>query len=271
MSPSLKTTTALAASAAVLTLSACGGSSSSSSSSSNAAAGSSSTSASSTGTSSKTITVLAAASLTESFKKLAADFEKAHPGVEIKMSFAGSQDIARQLKGGAPADVVAMADTATPKTMPADVTKGKTWTDFATNELEIATPKGNPGKVTDLASLAKVDTVLCAKAVPCGRAADKALTKAKVKAHVISYEQNVKSTLAKVSSGDADAAVVYRTDVKAAGDKVTGVDIAADSNVKTTLPIATWSDNEYAKQFVDLVTGAEGRKVLSDAGFGSPS
>ena len=155
--------------------------------------------------------------------------------------------------------------------MPADITQGKTWTDFATNELEIATPKGNPGHVTDLASLAKVSTVLCAKTVPCGRAADKALAKANVHAHVVSYEQNVKSTLAKVSSGDADAAVVYRTDVKAAGDKVTGVDIASGSNVKTTLPIATWSNNAYAKQFVQLITGAEGRKVLSDAGFGSPS
>ena len=97
-----------------------------------------------------------------------------------------------------------------------------------------------------------------------------AVAKAHVTAHVISYEQNVKSTLAKVSSGDADAAVVYRTDVKAAGDKVTGVPIASDSNVRTRLPIATWSHNEYAKQFVQLVTGAEGRKALSDAGFGSP-
>lgn len=215
--------------------------------------------------------MLAAASLTESFTELADDFKKNHPGVEIKMSFAGSQDIARQLEGGAPADVVAMADTTTPKTMPAEVTKGKTWADFATNELEIATPKGNPGHVTDLASLAKVNTVLCAKTVPCGRAADKALTKANVHAHVVSYEQNVKSTLAKVSSGDADAAVVYRTDVKSAGAKVTGVDIASGSNVRTTLPIAAWSENEYAEQFVQLVTGAEGRKVLSDAGFGSPS
>lgn len=266
MNRSLTTATAATASAAVLGLSGCGGSNSTNSSGSNAAG-----SSSATASSSKTITVLAAASLTESFTKLAQDFEKNHPGVEIKMSFAGSQDIARQLKGGAPADVVAMADTTTPKTMPADITQGKTWTDFATNELEIATPKGNPGDVTDLASLAKVNTVLCAKTVPCGRAADKALTKANVHAHVVSYEQNVKSTLAKVSSGDADAAVVYRTDVKAAGDKVTGVDIASGSNVKTTLPIATWSNNEYAKQFVQLITGAEGRKVLSDAGFGSPS
>lgn len=269
MNRALRTATAATASAAVLGLAGCGGSSGSSSSASGAA-GTPSSSASDAAGSSKTVTVLAAASLTESFTKLAGDFEKTHPGVEIKISFAGSQDIARQLEGGAPADVVAMADTATPKTLPEDVTKGRTWTDFATNELEIATPKGNPGHVADLAGLADVDTVLCAKAVPCGRAAGKALAKAHVTAHVISYEQNVKSTLAKVSSGDADAAVVYRTDVKAAGDKVTGVPIASDSNVRTRLPIATWSHNEYAKQFVQLVTGAEGRKALSDAGFGSP-
>lgn len=225
---------------------------------------------SSSKTSTKTITVLAAASLTESFKTLAQQYEKEHPGTKIELSFAASSTIVTQLSHDAPADVVALADTEAPTKLPKDVGSGKTWAPFATNRLEIVTPRGNPGHVGSIKDLATVDTVLCAKAVPCGRAANKALTKAHVAAHVVSYEKDVKATLAKVVAGDAEAALVYATDVKSAGSKVDGVDIPAGSNVLTTLPITAWSSQSDAKGFVEFVRGSEGRKVLQQDGFGLP-
>lgn len=219
----------------------------------------------------QTITVLTAASLTEPFTTLAHEYERDHPGTHVAVSFAASSTIVTQLSHGAPADIVALADTEAPKSLPEDVAKGRSWTPFATNELQIVTPEGNPAHVTNLNDLAKVDTVLCAKRVPCGRAADKVLTKAKVSPHVVSYEKDVKATLAKVISGDAQAGIVYATDVRAAGAKVAGVAIPARTNVHTTLPIAVWSDNDTAKGFADLVRGAAGRKVLQADGFGLPT
>lgn len=218
----------------------------------------------------KTITVLAAASLTESFNELKAEFEKSHPGVKVETSYAASSTIIQQLSHGAPADIVALADEPSKDKLPADQAKGKTWKKFATNQLEIATPKGNPGKVKDLADLSKVQTVLCAAQVPCGRAADKALKKAKIKPNVVSYEKDVKATLAKVTTSDADAAVVYATDVKSAGDKVVGVKIPAGENVNTTLPITVWTKSKTAQEFEDLITGSQGQKVLQEKGFGLP-
>lgn len=218
----------------------------------------------------QTITVLAAASLTEPLTTLAHQYEQEHPGTHVVVSFAASSTIVTQLSHGAPADVVALADTETSKKLPADVTKGRRWTPFATNELQIVTPKTNPARVAQLADLEKADTVLCAAQVPCGRAANKALARAQVRPHVVSYEKDVKATLAKVVSGDAQAAIVYRTDVRAAGAKVTGVNITAASNVTTTLPIAVWSDKDAAKGFAGLVTGEAGRRVLTGDGFGLP-
>lgn len=218
----------------------------------------------------RTITVLAAASLTEPFTTLAHEYEQQHPGTHVAVSFAASSTIVTQLSHGAPADVVALADTEASKKLPEDVARGKSWTPFATNELQIVTPRGNPAHVSNVADLAKADTVLCAKRVPCGRAADKALAKAEVRPHVVSYEKDVKATLAKVISGDAQAAIVYATDVRAAGTKVTGVAIPAATNVTTTLPIAVWSDNSTAKGFADLVRSDAGRRVLTGDGFGLP-
>lgn len=260
-----KNTQLATAGAALVALSAvagCGGSSSDS-------ASSSSTSGSGA-TGKSTITVLAAASLTEAFTTLAKQYEKEHPGTTIKLSFGASSNIVTQLAHGAPADVVALADTEASKKLPSDVGSGKTWTPFATNKLEIATPSGNPAHVAGLADLAKADTVLCAKQVPCGRAADKALTKVHVTPHVVSYEKDVKATLAKIVAGDAQAAVVYATDVRSAGSKVTGVSIPAESNVNTTLPIAVWNDDATARGFAALVTGDAGQKVLQSDGFGLP-
>lgn len=218
----------------------------------------------------KTVTVLAAASLTESFTTLARAYEKVHPGTHVEVSFAASSTIVTQLSHDAPADVVALADTEAPKKLPKDLAEGKAWTPFATNRLEIVTPRGNPAHVTGLADLAKVDTVLCAKEVPCGRAAHKALTKAKVAPHVVSYEKDVKATLAKVVAGDAEAALVYATDASSARSKVSGVEVPTASNVTTTLPITAWSDTADAKGFAQFVRSDEGRRVLQGNGFGLP-
>ena len=186
------------------------------------------------------------------------------------MSFAASSTIVTQLSHDAPADVVALADTEAPKRLPKDVSAGKPWTPFATNRLEIVTPRGNPAHVKGLADLAKVDTVLCAKEVPCGRAATKALTRAGVTPHVVSYEKDVKATLAKVVAGDAEAALVYATDASSAGSKVSGVEVPTTSNVTTTLPVAAWSDTTDATGFARFVRSDEARRVLQQNGFGLP-
>ncbi|NHN55572.1 molybdate ABC transporter substrate-binding protein [Calidifontibacter sp. DB0510] len=216
-----------------------------------------------------TITVLAASSLTEAFGQLKTSLERQNPGLTIKISYAASSTLVTQVNNGAPADVVALADTTSAQQLS---TTSKKPTIFATNRLEIAVPPSNPGAVTGLASLAKASTsvVLCAKQVPCGRAADKVLTRAGIRPQVISYEANVKATLAKVRTGDADAAVVYATDVAAAGSAVKGVPIPAAQNTVTQLPIVQLTDSPDAALFVSAVTSASGRKTLQSFGFGMP-
>lgn len=260
----LPTRTVAAAAAATVLLAGCGSSSTS---------GSTGTSGStSSGAKQQTITVLAAASLTEAFKKIAAQVEKDHPGVQIKISFGASSTLATQLNNGFDADIIALADEKSKSTIKADLLTGKPTQLFATNRLEIATPKGNPAHVTGLSSLssASVDTVLCAKEVPCGRAAQTVLTKAHVNPHVISFEADVKATLAKVKTGDADAAIVYQTDVSSAGSSVTGVVIPEAQNTVTKLPIVQLGDSPAAKEFYEAVVSAEGQDILKSLGFGQP-
>ncbi|GAB3582257.1 molybdate ABC transporter substrate-binding protein [Calidifontibacter terrae] len=238
-------------------------------------AGCSSSSDTTSGTSSsqpqqkRTLTVLAASSLTESFTALKKTLEANDPGLEVKLSFGASSTLVTQLNNGFDADIVALADEKSATSLKAT---GISHRLFATNRLQIATPAANPGHVTSLKTLSSgsVDTVLCAVQVPCGRAADAVLKKAGVKAHVISYEANVKATLAKVSLGDADAAIVYVTDVKAAGSKVHGVDIPVAENTITKLPIYDLSGSDAAKEFYAAVGSAAFAKVLKDAGFGTP-
>lgn len=223
-----------------------------------------------TSTGKKTVTILAAASLTEAFKKIAADVMKQHPDLDIKISFGASSTLATQLNNGVDADIIALADEKSKTTITPSLIEGKPTQLFATNRLEIATPAGNPAHVTSLASLSNssVDTVLCAKQVPCGRAAQTVLTKANVNPHVISYETDVKATLAKVKTGDADAAIVYQTDVSSAGSAVTGVVIPEDQNTVTKLPIVQLTDTEGAKEFYDAVISSEGQDILRSLGFG---
>ncbi|MFF2463090.1 molybdate ABC transporter substrate-binding protein [Streptomyces mirabilis] len=258
--------------AALLALSACSSSDSGSSSDSSPK---SDTSASSSPKLSGTVTVFAAASLKESFTTLGKEFEKANPGTKVTFNFGGSDTLAASITGGAPADVFAAAS---PKTM-AIVTDKKdaatTPATFVRNQLEIATLPGNPDKVTSLKDLTKsgLKVVLCDKTVPCGAAAQKALDASKLKLTPVSYEQDVKSALTKVELKEADAAVVYKTDVKAAGDKVEGVEFPESAKAINAYPIALLKDApnaEAAKAFIALVQSAEGQKVLTAAGFLQP-
>ena len=221
------------------------------------------------------IVVLAASSLTESFTALGEAFEAEHPGTTVSFSFAASSELATQIQQGAPADVFASASPATmAQVSDAGDTTGKPVT-FVRNTLEIAVPAGNPAKVTGLADFAKKDLTiaLCAPEVPCGAAADKVFAAAKVTPAPDTLEADVKATLAKVTLGEVDAALVYKTDVMAAGDKVEGIDFPEAAGAVNNYPIAVLADSgkpATAKAFVDLVMSAAGQKVLSEAGFQLP-
>ena len=257
--------------AALLALSACSSSDDSSTKSDSSASASSSSSPKLSGT----VTVFAAASLKESFTTLGKEFEKAHPGTKVTFNFGGSDTLAASITGGAPADVFAAAS---PKTMKIVTGKGDavgTPATFVRNQLEIATLPGNPDKVSSLKDLTKssLKVVLCDKTVPCGAAAQKALAASKLKLTPVSYEEDVKSALNKVVLKEADAAVVYKTDVKAAGSKVQGVEFPESADAINDYPIALLKDSKNAataKAFIALVQSAEGQKVLTEAGFLKP-
>ncbi|MBT1001808.1 molybdate ABC transporter substrate-binding protein [Paenarthrobacter sp. DKR-5] len=224
---------------------------------------------------SRTVTVFAAASLKKTFTELAHRFETAHPGTSVKLSFAGSSELAAQLNEGAPADVFASADQANMAKVEASAgVEGKPVV-FASNVLTIAVPPANPAHVTSLADLARPGTkvVVCASQVPCGAAARTVERAAGVALHPVSEELSVTDVLGKVSSGEADAGLVYVTDTKAAGGTVRSVSFDASSAARNLYPIAALrssADKALAAEFVALVAGAEGRKVLGDAGFGAP-
>jgi molybdate transport system substrate-binding protein len=221
------------------------------------------------------IVVLAASSLAESFTALGNAFEAEHPGTTVSFSFAASSELATQIEQGAPADVFASASPATmAQVSDAGDTAGTPVT-FVGNTLEIAVPAGNPAKVTGLADFAKKDLTiaLCAPEVPCGVAADKVFAAAKVTPAPDTLEADVKATLAKVTLGEVDAALVYKTDVIAAGDKVVGIDFPEAAGAVNDYPIAVLADARKpatAQAFVDLVLSAGGQKVLSEAGFQLP-
>jgi len=217
-----------------------------------------------------TVTVLAAASLTESFDQLKKDFEAANPGVSVDTSYGSSATLVQQANNGAPASVLALAGTAAAD--PLDKSLVKATKPFATNVLEIAVPPGNPAKVATLADLARPDVkvVLCADTVPCGKAAQKIFGKAGITPNVVSKEVDVKATLAKVKLGEADAAVVYHSDVVAAKDAVQGVEIPARDNTTLAYPVITLSDDAATKAFVAYVLSAKGLATVQSFGFGAP-
>ncbi len=222
-----------------------------------------------------TVTVLAAASLTETFDALATTFEAAHPGVTVSLSYGGSDTLAAQINAGAPVDVFASASDKTMKTVTDAGNGATTPVTIATNELEIAVPADNPAGVTGIADFAKPDLkiVICAAEVPCGAAATKVFTAEKISPSVDDYEQDVKSVLTKIELGEGDAGLVYKTDVLAAGSKVTGIDFPEAADAVTNYPIVLVKNapNATAAQaFIDFVDGPEGLKALAAAGFGAP-
>jgi molybdate transport system substrate-binding protein len=217
-----------------------------------------------------TVTVLAAASLTTPFTELAEQYMADHPGTEVRLSFGSSTTLAQQVAQGAPADLLATAGTA-PLAQLGDVAPVERTT-IARNTLEIATPPGNPAGVEGLADLASpdVDVVLCASTVPCGKAADEVLARAGVEAHVVSREVDVTATLAKVRLGEADAAVVYHSDVVSAAGAVEGVEVPPADNTTLPYPLVRLVGSPVAEDFAAYVAGPEGTAALTASGFLAP-
>jgi molybdate transport system substrate-binding protein len=258
----------LVASAAVVSLVLAG--CSSSARTSPAQAGAPSSSSTVTGT----ITVFAAASLTEAFTTLGKQFEAAHPGVTVKFNFASSSALSTQITQGAPADVFASASAKNMTTV-IDAGDAAASTPFVKNVMEIAVPPSNPGKVTALTDLARagIKVALCQAEVPCGSTAEKVFANAGITVKPVTLEPDVKSTLSKVELNEVDAGVVYVTDVRAAGDKVRGIEIPAEVNASTTYPIAALSkapNSAGAQAFVAYVLSTEAQAVLSADGFVKP-
>ncbi len=272
---------AVVALAAAAALTACGSSSTGGSgtnptptSAASSAAPTASASASQATAVTGTVTVLAAASLTEAFTTLGQEFEKAHPGTTVRLSFGASSDLAQQITSGAKVDVFA---SASPKNMQQVITAGdaKASTDFVSNVMEIAVPPSNPGNVTKLDDLARsgLKVALCQPQVPCGSVAATVFANAKITVKPVTLEADVKSTLTKVTTGEVDAGVVYVTDVRSAGSKVKGIEIPADVNASTKYPITVLDDapNATAAQaFQAYVLSDAGQKVLADDGFAKP-
>jgi molybdate transport system substrate-binding protein len=225
--------------------------------------------------SSATLTVSAAASLTDVFNQLGKTFEAQNPGATVRFNYGGSSDLAQQIVNGAPADVFAAANTSTMNTVvQAGLVTGQPAT-FVTNVLQIAVPPGDPKGVHSFADLTRPDlkVVVCAPQVPCGSATQQVEKATGVTLKPVSQEPDVRSALSKVATGDADAALVYVTDVKSTGGKVQGVDFPEASKALNQYPIAALKNApqpDLANRFVALVRGPDGRQVLKNAGFGTP-
>jgi molybdate transport system substrate-binding protein len=221
------------------------------------------------------ITVLAAASLTESFNRIGKDFQAAHPGTTVTFSYAGSSQLAQQITAGAPADVFASASPATMKTVTDAGDNTGTPAVFVKNQLVIAVPKGNPKGIRALADLTGpgLKVAVCAKEVPCGAAAHTALAASGVKLTPVTEEQDVKSALSKVKLGEVDAALVYRTDAHAAAGDVDGIEFPESAQAINNYPIVVVKNAPNpsgAAAFVAFVQTPAELKVLSDVGFQRP-
>lgn len=220
-----------------------------------------------------TLTVLAAASLTNAFSDLQTAYAKDHPGVRLRFSFAGSQELAAQVRSGAPADVVATADQTTMSGLTRYVVDAKP---FATNRLAIVVGKGNPKHIRKLADLARKDltVVLAGPTVPAGRYARQILARAKVTVHPKSEPTDVRQVLTPVRLGEADAGIVYVTDIKdAGGTEVQEVPIPTRQNLVATYPVAAIKDSTHetaAKTFAAWLRTKPAREILTEHGFGTP-
>lgn len=219
-----------------------------------------------------TLTVLAAASLTDAFEQLATEFEAEHDGASVEFSFGSSTDLAEQVADGAPGDVLATADE-TSMTLAEDAGVTGDVTTFATNVLTIVTPADNPAGIESLADLDGSTWVRCADEAPCGKVAAAVLADNDITAEPASLEEDVRSTLDKVVSGEADAGLVYATDAVAAGDEVTAIAIdGAESQTTSyfTTVLEQAGDPDLAADWVEFVTSDDGRAILEQAGFGAP-
>jgi len=221
------------------------------------------------------LTVFGAASLTEAFEDVQKTLESSAPDLNLTYSFAGSQDLVQQIREGAPADVFASADE---KNMQELVDDGLVERPevFARNELAIAVEPGNPKGIKGLEDLSRSDVtvVLADPSVPVGSYSQQVLDEAGVTVKPASLELDVKATLAKVTSGEADAAIVYQTDVESAGGKADAVDLPDDQNAIATYPIAVvkGSGNKAAaRAYVDEIISGSGQDALKAKGFLPPS
>jgi molybdate transport system substrate-binding protein len=221
------------------------------------------------------LTVSAAASLTDVFGRLEKRFEADNPGVDVRLNDGASSDLAQQIVNGAEADVFAAANTSTMDTVSKAGLVDGTPAVFVTNKLEIAVPPGNPKGVSTFADLTKPDlkVVVCAPQVPCGSATVKVEKDTGTTLKPVSEEPDVRSVLSKVTSGDADAGLVYVTDVRSTGGKVQGVGFPEAAKAINNYPIAVLKDApqaDLARKWVDLVQGDQGKEALQQAGFGTP-
>lgn len=220
----------------------------------------------------QTLTVYAASSLAGAFEELAERFESEHEGVEVQLTFGGSADLVAQIDQGAPADVFASADAANmDKLVAADLVEPPRV--FATNTLQLVVPADNPADLSGLADLQAPDVrlVVCAPEVPCGAASQRLEARAGVTLDPVSEEQAVADVLGKVRTGEADAGLVYVTDVAAAGGAVQGIELPEAADVVNVYPLAPLADSDHpdlAADFVEVVAGDAGRAVLSGFGFG---
>jgi molybdate transport system substrate-binding protein len=223
----------------------------------------------------QTIVVFAAASLKSTFTEIGEQFKTDNPGVTVEFNFAGSSDLVTQLTQGAQADVFASADTKNmDKAVDAGLVEGEP-VNFASNTLTIAVAPGNPKQITSFQDLTKpgLNVVVCAPQVPCGSATQKVEDATGVQLAPVSEESSVTDVLNKVTTGQADAGVVYVTDAAGAGDKVTAVAFPESADAVNTYPIAalkTAASADLARKFIDAVTGEAGQKTLSAAGFAKP-
>jgi len=222
-----------------------------------------------------TFTVFAAASLTAAFTELGDAFTAENPDTEVTFSFAGSSDLVAQIVEGAPVDVFASADLANMAKLTDAGLDGDDPVVFATNLAEIIVEPGNPTDITGVADLADEDLVVvqCAPEVPCGSYAEQVFANAGVEVTPASFEENVKAVVTKVVLGEADAGIVYRTDVITAGDDADGVAIGDDVNVVAEYPIVSIADSPNpvgARAFIEFVLSPVGQQILASYGFGSP-
>jgi len=221
------------------------------------------------------VVVFAATSLTEAFDKIGAQFEAAHPGVTVKFNYNGSSSLATSITQGAPADVFASAAPKNMETVTSAGLASGTPQDFAKNSGEIMVEKGNPKNIKSVSDLANpaIKVVVCAPQVPCGAVATAIFKNAGVTVKPVSEETNVGGVVTKVTLGEADAGIVYVTDVKANEGKATGVAIPASQNDVTAYPIAQLKDapnSAGAAAFISYVLGSQGQAVLASFGFQPP-